>query len=359
MEPNYFCIKDVFKTHGRPPHALTDDQIKKIQNTVQPWPPNAQPNGSFIVTSDYSVFSFDYVKLPDGFTLQLADDVDQISWTIGLFEFGQEASFFVNAPPQTEPYPIPAPQPAIPGKAQPHQKGASGLPGINGQKGPNGRPLELTIANMVVAGSLWIRTDGGSGGPGGSGGKGQTGGDNGCDGPNNCNGGDGGDGGDAGKAGAGGDTSAVKIIINSLPTGYVQQPVACPPGGAAVTGIPPRPSNASGNDGRIVIWGTCGLGCSLIFHQYPWPKPGIGGDPGGGNTVLECRDFPWTNYNAFPGNRGRGGKMAQMGDFGTCSPTVIMGPTGWQIKDGRPKSSLENSQSRSPIPKTRRKKSTR
>jgi len=269
--------------YGSNKNALSEEEISKIKSTATPWPPNAQPKGTYIVSAGYSSFIFDYVYLPAGFRLSLDHDVQGINWQVRLLEFGVGASFDISAappppfhmqtdvsnpfpPPHT--WPEPPAQPDMPGQPYYHRPGAPGLPGLDGHPGNAGRPLYWLVTSQVMKGSLWIITNGGSGGPGGKGGKGQLGGGDRCDGVGYSDGGDGGRGGRGGDGGKGGPTSTVQIQINSLPTGFILRPDAT--AGYCGSASSPAPWTEGADDGRIVVWGAPWLRRVQRARGDPW-----------------------------------------------------------------------------------------
>lgn len=335
-DPEAFIAHDVFATYGRNPKApLPESDPSKLP---PPWPPNAQPNGYYVVSRPESVAKYPYVKLPNNFHLSLAPDVDHIQWEIDRLEFGTNVTFDtsrfllypVNGPPgfTHTPYP-PAPpdQPSIPGEASPHQDGAKGLKGRPGDQGFAGRATSLLITNIIEQGSLWIHTDGNAGGLPGKGGNGQIGGDHECgDKPETA--GNGGAGGDGGVGGAGGSTSVVTILIKSLPVGYMLHPEAC----SQSCGNSTRPPNANGDDGRIVVWGSPGCG-GIVLPVWGFivdlhaGAPGDGGAGGGGTVTLECHDFPWGSHTVKPGHKGPDGQLGSNGPKGNCGLVQFLGPS--------------------------------
>jgi hypothetical protein len=234
-----------------------------------------------------------------------------------------------------EKWPAPSAQSAIPGQADYHQVGATGMRGIDGQIGNAGRSLRWVVTTMIMRGSLWILTDGGAGGPGGAGGKGQLGGADRCDGEGRSNGGDGGRGGRGGDGGRGGSTSNVRIEIGTLPVGFVLTPAAIANGCVKPPGLPgslptPPPSSwtEGADDGRIVVWGRPGCG-GVNPPGDPFANDGgFGGQGGaGGGTGLQCYSPPFVNYYTHPGKAGMWGDLGSAGQKGGSGSVEIVGPS--------------------------------
>ncbi len=329
----FFNPSSEIAKYGKHPKARSHEEIEEIKAAAVPWPPGAQQNGTYVVPKEYSVWNFDYVYLPAGFVMVLADDCPGLNWTINVLEFGTNAILDLSvqtpgaAPGQSHP-PIPTAIPPVAANLPPagdYAHGSNGLLGAAGAPGYSGKPLQFTVQNLVMTGSLWIRTDGGTGGEGG---PGQQGGNNpNCNGEGTSNGGDGGTGGQGGPGGQGGATSTVAILINSMPVGYSFSPVACTNNGGY--GSPP-PATLNGNDGRIVIWGAPGLGGYPKRQMHPPIPKYVGGGGGsggrGGGATIQCYSFPFTNYYGSPGRNGVDGPEGPAGAVGACSPASIKGP---------------------------------
>lgn len=320
--PEVFSLTRSLHGLGVPPLVIPEGA-----HLPPPWPKSSWGDRRYVVTREESVLSIPYLKIPDGCTIALADDVERVQWGIGVLSVGRGATLDLShrvppqlptppgatpLPPSDSAPPPPTPRP-IAGRASIFQDGAIGLPGTAGSKGKSGRPCSIVVHTMLPAGSLWIRTDGGTGGQGGGGGGGQLGGDADCRRPRRTHAGTGGAGGVGGDGGEGGNTSNVEVVLLQLPVGYEIRPEAS----ASRCGRSKRPSTADGNDASIVIWGARGCG-------------GWGGRGGwgaeGGRGISGCRHFI-ENWRVFPGKPGRTGIKGPMGDAGKVGSAIIMGPT--------------------------------
>jgi len=285
------------------------------------WPASFA-NRQYTVSYSESVGVFDTIRIPKDCTIRLADDVREIDWVVTRFEFEENATLDLGYEPYLEPidppipappFPPPPPPAQIPGRPSNMFNGAKGTRGAIGIAGRSGRKCTLTITQMGVTGSLWIRTDGEKGWHGGKGGKGQLGGDGECIKPERDRAGTGGDGGDGGQGGTGGSTSRVRIRLLSLPSGTTLHPPPGPPDFDPSA----RPPGAIGNDGRFAAWGSRGAG----------GRGGLGGDPAAGGRRKDgchcCITSNWSVEAGFTGNRGALGPDGLTGAFELVE---ILGP---------------------------------
>ncbi len=237
-----------------------------------PWPPFGGDT-TYTVTAADAIRAVDRLVIPAGHRIVFAADVAEVSWSVRRLEFGAGAVIDLSREKAA------AGEHGGPPDSQPAHgvAGRSGRPGQPGQPGMSGRSLRLHVErSWKPRGSLWIRTDGGSGGDGGNGGDGQTGGGSSCGrtvvfGPNEpkVNGGRGGDGGARGEGGAGGDTSAVAINLPIKPGPYCM----------AQCGHSSAPPEMFQDRGQIAVWGA--PGCP--------GAPGVAGKPGlGGERNRSC-----------------------------------------------------------------------
>lgn len=319
MDDSVFSAARVFATDGRNPAVESQDRAGPT-----PWPPFPPRARQYRVKREESVLEIPYLYIPADCTIVLANDVDRIEWRIGLLEFGRNATMDVSVPrgivfpppdPGQPPPNAPPAPPQVPGRPALFAKGHTGYPGTPGLAGRAGRALAWFVTDVIAKGSLWIRTDGQYGGTGGRGGQGQDGGDSECRSEDDTYAGPGGDGGRGGDGGPGGATSDVLIRIESLPVGYVLEPVACMSG----CGTSMRPSTASGDDGRIVPWG--GRGCGGVRGSR-----GSGGSGGRGTDGCGQWGFPPVNWNVRPGAPGNIGLFGAPGGAGACGRARIVGP---------------------------------
>jgi hypothetical protein len=338
----FFNPQLMISLYGQSPDALSQDEIKKLKQGVQPWPPNAAANKYYVVSREEASFQYDYVLLPAGFVLYLADDVPGLNLQITTLEFGIGAVIDISAVPPPGPGdqqpsapesghgpmirpPWPPPNtPDAPAKAAAHENGTPGYAGLPGHPGNPGRPLTMLVKNLVFQGSLWVRTNGGVGGPGGNGSAGGEGGNNACDGADKANGGNGGRGGNGGIGGTGGDTSIVTIQINNQPVGWSLKPIA----NTTYCGFAETPDNWTGfDDGRIIVWGSPGCGGTNGVYSPPGGLGGGGGAGGGASQgPLSCNPFPGSSYSAFPGNAGPAGTGGSDGPMGGAGSVILQGP---------------------------------
>jgi hypothetical protein len=283
-----------------------------------PWPPGATAGGTYLVQRPEAVMNVPYINLPANFTIAFASDVDAVNWTAGTFEFGVGATIDLTRTPR------PTASPGSNGSDQQVQagsgaRGAMGGAAGGGAAGQSAPSFSLAVGQLGITGSLWIRTDGGNGGAGGSGGRGQTGGGSCCSGSGghcgaDTNAGPGGPGGHGGPGGLGGQTAVVTISAASLNPGNLLSPTACD----SKCNVSTRPTNASGNDGTIAIWGAPGCGGS----------PGPGGPPGAGDMSTPQRTCHHGIHNVVVRGSGPGpqGDAGSTGALGSCGAATIRGP---------------------------------
>jgi hypothetical protein len=249
--------------------------------------------------------------LPERFTLRVYR-VDAIDWTIQSLEVGAGAVFDLTGEAGEDVYQ----DPVLPwDNACWGERGDDAAAGSSGGAGGAATSARFVIGAMATRGSLWIRSDGGSGGAGEYGGAGAPGGDCVCAGPQTCHynprtyercvsagrggsGGDGGDGGDGGRAGA----VSIRWARGTAPVTVVGTSTCgpdCGPGSA--------PPGFPSDDGRITVSTRPGCGGA----------PGLGGPAGrGGRCEIRCG----AECAVAPGEPGTPGRTGRPGALGGCGP---------------------------------------
>lgn len=281
---------------------------------TEPWPRDARPGGTYVVAETERTIVVPVVALPDKFTLVVpAGFGGRLDWTFQEFSFGKGVTIDLSGGNGTDGASAPQDPPQQVCWGDPGTVGRSGLSGTGGS---NGTSLDLKLGKVAKKGSLWIRTDGGSGGNGGAGQPGGAGGGARCDLPlaEHCSingqsyrgcmgGGPGGVGGRGGNGGAGGAMSSVTIRwMEGNPAALTKSScgTSCGPS-ARPNGFP------SDDDGMIIVAGNPGCGGE-------GGAGGRGGDSGGSRPacIFGCA--------SRAGPTGQIGGAGARGKNGTCPP---------------------------------------
>lgn len=238
------------------PTDLPAEELQQLTNQLgerqASWPDNPQSGDTLVIGAGSQNLFADNVVLPDNFIIKFAPEVTKVNWRFNRFSFGENCTIDLSA---TQEQPS-KPSKAAGGGGQPSwgQTGSGGGGGTAGTPGKAGVELNLNVGQVDGRGSLWIKADGGPGGDGGDGGDGGLGGGWSCgrQGEPWTNGGQGGNGGPGGPGGQGGDTAKVTLtVVNFQSLAQVQFSDQWPS---------IRPDIATGNDGRIAVWGASGPG---------------------------------------------------------------------------------------------------
>lgn len=253
------------------------------------------------------------VILPDNFTIVVAPEITFVHINATrLLQFGKNCTIDL------------APKGAVP--AKPAGKGGAGGPGPNswgkpgaigpsgdsGVDGPSGMRFVLSAPQVVDKGSLWIRTDGGSGGDGGDGGRGGDGGGYSC-GPRQEPRTDGGVGGNGGVGGLGGNGGSTALVELDVPNAKGVFAIDCGTPGPPSTR--PAGSDPASDDGSIYVSGNPGAGGR-------GGNGGAGGSGGDRGRTKGCTVFEGGG-DVHGGPDGKEGAQGVQGSPGLCKPPVV------------------------------------